>query len=125
MPETFRAWRKFVNEGRRQTNDPNVRALDVAIRTTATEYGKAIGGGAMGNAALTDSARKEAEENFTSADSPAVLAAAVDQMSIDMENRKNSNLDQIAEIKGRISGGGPQPAPSKIIRFDAQGNPIK
>ncbi len=103
-PETVRLFRTWNQAGRRQINDPNIRALDVAIRTVASEYGKAIGGGANGNSALTDSARKEAEENLTTADSPAALGAAIDQMKIDMENRRSAYQGQLAEIKGRISG---------------------
>lgn len=103
-PETFRAWRKFVLEGRRQTNDPKVRALDIAIQTVASEYGKAIGGGANGNAALTDSARHEAQSMLSSADSPQVLAQAIQQMGIDMENRRQAYQGQLSDIRGRISG---------------------
>ena len=118
-PSTVTAWNQWVQGGRRALANPGVRALDIAVQTLASEYGKAIGGGANGNAALTDSARKEAQSHVSSAMTVAELKSAVGQMTIDMGNRRRAYQGQLNDIKGRISGSGagaaPNSAPARIV----------
>lgn len=74
----------------RQTNDPNVARLDVAIKTAANEYARLVTASPSGAGTLSDSARMEyqgvIEGNFPLKQK----IAALRQMQIDASNRTSS-----------------------------------
>jgi hypothetical protein len=62
---------------RQGTGDENVIRLGIAVNTFVNNYARALG---AGNAAITDSARREAFENLSTAWSKGQIKSAVDQM---------------------------------------------
>lgn len=70
LNKALMAWR----EG---TGDENVVRFGIAVNTFVNNYARALG---AGNAAVTDSARKEAFENLNKAWSQGQISSAIDQM---------------------------------------------
>jgi hypothetical protein len=103
-----------VNTFLRQTNDPNIAKLDVAIKTAANEYARLVTASPSGAGTLSDSARSE-YQNVIDGNFPlAQKLAALHQMAVDGQNRVNSlksNLqsayshltDRAPELTGRTS----------------------
>ena len=98
----FNAW---VNAGRRATGDPNVARFDRAINAFVNDYAKVVSG-SLGSAASSDSARKQAEEQLTAAQSPEQFAASVDQMQKEMHVRTSGMLDSIRQQVESVGHGG-------------------
>lgn len=105
-------YNKWVNAGRKSIGgDPDVAAFHAAVMTLANEYAK-IMSGSMGNTALSDSARKEAEEMINSAMSPEQFRAVVKLLRTDASNRMSSLDEERATLVEQLGG---QPAPSADI----------
>ena len=93
---------RWIQGGRQATGDPDVKALDGALRTAATEYAKVMSG-STGSQAATDSARNDANEMLSKVDSPAQIRAMIHSVMIpDMENRKSALAEQRNAIQGRL-----------------------
>lgn len=74
----------------RQTNDPTVAALDVAIKTAANEYARLVTASPSGAGVLSDSARLE-YQGIIEGDFPLKQKlSALHQMSVDANNRTRS-----------------------------------
>lgn len=110
---------RWINAGRAQVaGDPDVSRFNTAIGTFADEYSKVVSGG-TGSQATTDSAKAEAYRRINGAQTLPQIQAVVDQMKIEMENRRNALDTQRAAIESRISGG-PAPAPAAAAAPAAQ-----
>lgn len=95
---------RWVQAGRRETGDPDVKAFDAAVKTVAAEYAK-IMSGATGAGGATEGARAEANSMVSSIDSPEAIQKVFDEvMRPDMHNRKTSLEGQLHDIKDRIRG---------------------
>jgi len=116
----YRALNTPVQTYLRQTGDPTIAKLDVAIKTAANEYARLVTASPTGTGTLTDSARDE-YQNVIQGNFPVQQKlAALQQMAIDARNRSSSlreNLqgayshltDRAPELMGR-GGGGQLPA---------------
>lgn len=110
------------------TGDPDTAAFVNALIAARTEYAKVLSG-ATGAQGITDSARREAEDLFSKATSPAQLDAVMQTATAEMANRMAAFDDQIAEMQRSSS---PTPAPQKppastapqITATDAKGNKV-
>jgi hypothetical protein len=98
----FNAW---VNAGRRATGDPDIARFDRSINAFVNDYAKVVSG-SLGSAASSDSARKQAEEQLTAAQSPEQFAASVDQMQKEMHVRTDGMLQSIRQQVANIANGG-------------------
>lgn len=102
----------------RQTNDPTVAAMDVAIKTAANEYARLVTSSPSGAGTLSDSARQE-YQNIIEGNFPLKQKlAALNQMRVDGRNRTNalrSNLqDSYKHLTDRapeLMGGGSSALP--------------
>jgi hypothetical protein len=107
---------RWIQAGRVATGDPDVKALDDAIRTVAGEYAKVMSG-SMGNAPATEGARAEANQMISVIDSPEAIHEVFDQvMRPDMENKKNNYNGQITAIKKRIKGSSSAQLPDAAVK---------
>lgn len=68
---------RIILAAREGTGDENVVRLGIAVNTFVNNYARALG---AGNAAITDSARREAFENLNKAWSQGQVKTAIDQM---------------------------------------------
>lgn len=96
---------RWLQAGKKATGDPDVKALDTAIRTVANEYAK-IQSGSIGNQALSDSGRAEANELISLYDSPSAIKASFAVLEKDSNNKEKEYNQKAVDIKGRISGKG-------------------
>ena len=99
---------RWLQAGRKETGDPDVKAFNAALYTATVEYLKAMSGSTTSGQAMTDSARNEmTQEIINKYDSPEAIKAVYNETMVpDMENRKEGLLGQIKDIKSRISGWG-------------------
>lgn len=92
----------------RQTNDPTVAALDVAIKTAANEYARLVTASPSGAGTLSDSARMEyqgiIEGNFPLKQK----LSALHQMSVDANNRTKSLRSTLQDAYGHLSDRAPE-----------------
>jgi hypothetical protein len=92
----------------RQTNDPTVAAMDVAIKTAANEYARLVTSSPSGAGVLSDSARMEyqgvIEGNFPLKQK----LAALHQMSVDAKNRSDSLRTQLKESYAHLGDRSPE-----------------
>ena len=84
---------------------PDMQRYITARQVAVQEVAKVLSG-AMGNAAVSDSARHEVEALLGPDASLAQIKAAADVLKVDMANRKQAMQEQLAEIRGRTGGGG-------------------
>lgn len=96
---------RLVMTGQRQTGDTAVAQYVNALIGARTEYAKVLSG-ATGAAGLTDSARQEAEEMFSTYASPDQIDALVDVARQEMHNRLQAFDDQEAYLRGQMTGVG-------------------
>jgi len=93
---------RWLQAGRRETGDPDVRDFNAAMVTAATEYSKVMAG-STGTAASTDSARQEAMMMLNQFDSPETIRNVMNNvMRPDMANRKAALQEQREAIQQRI-----------------------
>jgi hypothetical protein len=92
----------------RQTNDPTVAALDVAIKTAANEYARLVTSSPSGAGTLSDSARMEyqgiIEGNFPLKQK----LSALHQMSVDANNRSKSLRSTLQDTYAHLSDRAPE-----------------
>jgi hypothetical protein len=92
----------------RQTNDPTVAALDVAIKTAANEYARLVTASPSGAGTLSDSARLEyqgiIEGNFPLQQK----ISALRQMQIDASNRTSSLKTTLQDSYAHLTDRAPE-----------------
>jgi len=95
------------------TGDPQTAQMVNAITAARTEYAKVLSG-ATGASGITDSARHEAEQLFSTVSNNETLQAVLQVAKQEMANRMSSFDEQISEINSAAmgSGGAPQQAPA-------------
>lgn len=93
--------------------DPRMTEFATTRQVFVQEISKILSG-AMGNTAVSDSARHEAMALLSPDASLAQIEAAFNVLKQDMENRKAGMQAQLAEVRGRTGGGGNTPAPAPI-----------
>jgi hypothetical protein len=98
----LQAWRTGV------TSDPDTKAFVNALVAARTEYAKVLSG-ATGSTGVTDSARHEAEQLFSTVDSPETLQKVIGVAKQEMRNRMDSFTEQQARLKDSLTGAGPAP----------------
>ena len=129
-------WNKWVQSGKRAvTGDPDLTAFDASIRTAINEVAK-VTTSATGAGQLSDTARKEVEENLKASHNPKQVMAAIGILKRDMENRRigyanksnelRGNLEILGDLKGsgslNAAPEGASPAPQMVtIRNKATG----
>lgn len=107
-------WKLKVEQ---QFNDPTASAIAVAAMSAAMDYAR-IMQGPMSNAALTESARKDAERLISvSADEKGRrgIMAALDS---DTAGQVKGLSDQVGKIQTRISGKTPEKSDTKTVHWD-------
>lgn len=93
---------KWIQAGRRSVQgDPDVSAFDAAVSTFSTEYARVVSGATGGNV-TSDSARHEAQALINGAQTPAQLTRVIQQMRVEMQNRRNGFTEQAAELRGNM-----------------------
>lgn len=100
----LQAWRTGV------AGDPDTKAFMNALTTARDEYAKILSG-ATGAAGITDSARHEAEQLFSTIDSPETLAYVANVARQETHNRMSSFEEQEAEIAQHLGAVKPNAAP--------------
>lgn len=98
--------------------DPRMTQFNVARQVAVQEVGKVLSG-AMGSAAISDSARHEVEQLLSPDASLAQIQAAADILRQDMHNRKAAYAAEIAGVRTRASGQ-PKSAPETAPPVDAE-----
>lgn len=101
---------KFANVPMRLIDDKmigsdNYQAMKAAQQTAASEAAKVLGS-ANASGVLSDTQKKEAEDILSGNLSYSAAKKVVETLKQDFANRHQSYADQIADIKGRIGGGG-------------------
>lgn len=91
--------------GQRQAGDTAVARYVNALIGARTEYAKVLSG-ATGAAGLTDSARAEAEEMFSTYATPEQIDGLIDVARQEMHNRIQAFDDQEAYLREQMTGGG-------------------
>lgn len=95
-------YNEWVNAGRRSvTGNPDLAAFDAYVRTVINEYAR-VTTTVTGGGITSDTARKEIENLFSTAQSPEQFKSVADALRIDMKNRINAYNAQFKEIQGRI-----------------------
>jgi hypothetical protein len=92
--------RKFAE---RVAGDPNLTRFSVARQVAVQEVGKVLSG-AMGNAAISDSARHEVEQLLSPDASIAQIDAAANILKQDMLNRKRALAAELDSVRRRTAG---------------------
>lgn len=104
---------RWIQAGRRGVaGDADVARMDVAVTTAANEYAKVMTSQTGTGGVTSDSARAEAHRLLNSAQSLPQLRATIQQMRIDMRNRKDALATQDGILRGNISGPVHQAAPT-------------
>jgi hypothetical protein len=85
------------------SGDPDTAAFVNALTSARTEYAKVLSG-ATGASGVTDSARKESEELFNTAQNPEQLKAAIATAKQEMANRMSSFDQQASELQPTLTG---------------------
>jgi hypothetical protein len=110
-----------IQEYLRQTNDPTVAALDVALKTAANEYARLVTASPSGAGTLSDSARTEYQSIIEGNFPLAQKLSALHQMSVDANNRTRSLRSTLQDSYKHLSDRAPElrgdskPAPEQWI----------
>ena len=91
LQNKYKNWSAGQLEG-----DPKLSQFEASIYAFSREYAKIVGGGAMGAAALTDSASSAADHLLNAAMTKEQLNATMDVMKLEMDNRRASINDTLA-----------------------------
>ncbi len=95
---------RWIQAGRTAVaGDPNVTAFNNAIVTLKNEYAKIMSGG-YGATATSDSARNEATQLISTAQTPEQLEAALQTMQREMEFRMNALQSTLHGMQSQIAG---------------------
>ena len=96
---------KWIQSGKRAgTGDPELKALDVAIKAVSNEYGKIVSG-SMGNTAVAVSEIRRMQELLNSAMTKQDVLAVINTMKTETENRMLGFKEQKAELTNSMRGG--------------------
>lgn len=99
------ALNKWIQGGRKAVaGDPDVTALDTAIRGMAREHQRIVTG-VTSNAQLHASAQETADKLLNVDQAPAQMRATIKVMREEADNAVKSGRDEIADIRSRMKGG--------------------
>jgi hypothetical protein len=95
---------KWINAGKKKVGgDPDIAALDVAIKAVVNEYGKIVSG-SMGNTAVAQSEIKRMEDLLNNANTTEQVIAILNTMRQETDNRMVGFKEEKARLRGDISG---------------------
>lgn len=104
---------RWLQAGKKETGDPDVKALNAAIVTVMDEYAKILSGNSSGAARTTDAAKAQTNEMMSDIDSPAAMTKVLNDVIVpDMHNRRANYDKQLTTIKDRIGTSGKSPPPA-------------
>lgn len=110
---------KWINVGKKAvTGDPNLAALNIAIKAVVNEYGKIVSG-SMGNQAIAVSEIKRMEDLLNSAQNPADVVAVLNVMKAETQNRMTGFKEQRAELTGAMRSSTAAPKAKSDLRSKA------
>lgn len=110
---------KWINVGKKAvTGDPDLAALNVAIKAVVNEYGKIVSG-SMGNTAVAVSEIKRMEDLLNSAQNPADVIAVLNTMKAETQNRMLGFKEQRAELTGAMRSSTAAPKAKSDVRSKA------
>jgi hypothetical protein len=122
----FVPWNKLQNMTREQISDPNLKQLKTYLTTLTNSYD------VLGGRGGTDvDKRAHNRELLNAADGPQALKAAVDAIVAEASLSHEAARESMQVDRTRMGGPAPTSAPpataappAKVLRFDAQGNPV-
>ncbi len=89
---------RWINAGKKAVSgDPDLAALNIAIKAVQNEYGKIVSG-SMGNTAVAVSEIKRMEDLLNSAQTPQDVQAVLNTMKAETQNRMAGFKEQRAEL---------------------------
>lgn len=95
---------KWINAGKKKVGgDPDIAALDVAIKAVVNEYGKIVSG-SMGNTAVAQSEIKRMEDLLNNANTTEQVIAILNTMRQETDNRMVGFKEEKSRLRGDISG---------------------
>lgn len=110
---------KWINVGKKAvTGDPDLAALNIAIKAVVNEYGKIVSG-SMGNTAVAVSEIKRMEDLLNSAQNPADVVAVLNTMKAETQNRMAGFKEQRAELTGAMRRSTAAPKAKSDVRSRA------
>lgn len=110
---------KWINVGKKAvTGDPDLAALNIAIKAVVNEYGKIVSG-SMGNTAVAVSEIKRMEDLLNSAQNPADVVAVLNTMKAETQNRMAGFKEQRAELTGAMRSSTAAPKAKSDVRSKA------
>lgn len=113
---------RWLQAGKKNVmGDVDVARLDTAIRTFVNEYAK-VTTSVTGGGVTSDHARKEIDDLLKASMTKEQVRGVIDLMKQEMKNREKGYDDQVTELRGRMTGGS---GGKSVLKFDAQGNPVK
>lgn len=102
---------KWINAGKKAgTGDPDLAAINVAIKAVVNEYGKIVSG-SMGNTAVAVSEIKRMEDLLNAAQNPQDVQAVLNIMRAETKNRMDGFKEQRAELLGSMRSSTTAPKP--------------
>lgn len=102
---------KWINVGKKAgTGDPDLAALNIAIKAVQNEYGKIVSG-SMGNTAVAVSEIKRMEDLLNAAQTPQDVQAVLNTMKAETKNRIEGFREQRAELTQSMRSSTTAPAP--------------
>lgn len=97
---------RWLQAGRQATGDPDVAALDAAMKTVATDYAKVMTGSTGSVAAPTDSMNASIDHFISSFQAPEQVKSVFDNvLRPDMESRIRSYKVELQQIQNDIRSG--------------------
>jgi hypothetical protein len=110
---------KWINVGKKAgTGDPDLAAINVAIKAVVNEYGKIVSG-SMGNTAVAVSEIKRMEDLLNAAQNPEDVQAVLNVMRAETKNRMEGFREQRAELVGSMRSSTTAPAAKSDVRSKA------
>jgi hypothetical protein len=107
---------KWIQSGKRAaTGDPELKALDVAIKAVSNEYAKIVSG-SMGNTAVAVSEIKRMESLLNSAMTKQDVLSVINVMKTETENRMAGFKEQKAELTNSMRGGVSAPPVGGVLK---------
>lgn len=101
---------KWINAGKKAgTGDPDLAAINVAIKAVVNEYGKIVSG-SMGNTAVAVSEIKRMEDLLNAAQNPEDVQAVLNVMRAETQNRMEGFKEQRTELLGSMRSSTTAPA---------------
>lgn len=95
---------KWINVGKKSVSgDPDLAALNIAIKAVQNEYGKIVSG-SMGNTAVAVSEIRRMEDLLNAAQNPEDIQAVLNTMKQETQNRMAGFKEQKTELTGNMRG---------------------